>query len=134
MPHQHPVALRVQEVALEEGRDLEVLRLRKRREAAERGGQRLNEPLRGIRARGAGDEIGAEEAQAARGVREADPVAVEGVVGRKEVAPVELAEKRARARGIGRQPAVQPPEEQRPQARLGSRAQKRRTLSSRKMS
>ena len=33
--HQHPVALRVQEVALEEGRDLDVLRLRKRREACE---------------------------------------------------------------------------------------------------
>ena len=62
-------------------------------------------------------------------------MAVERVVGVLEPAPVEAGEERARALEVLPEELVQPREEQRAElASPGSRAQKRRTLFSRKMS
>ena len=96
--HQHPVALRVQQVALEEGLDLDVLRLAERAEALEPLGQPRDQ-ARGRVVGGAGalDEPGVEHAERARGVREADAVAVERVVRLGQAAPVEARDEGARA-------------------------------------
>ena len=96
--HQHPVALRVQQVALEEGLDLDVLRLAERAEALEPVGQPRDQ-ARGRVVGGAGalDDAGVEHAERARGVREADAVAVERVVRVGQPAPVEARDEGARA-------------------------------------
>ena len=120
VPHEHPVALRVQEVRVEEGHDLEVLRLAERRELAEV----VREPGLDARAavafeRGLLEHPLVEQAERAAGVGEAKPVAVQRVVDVLEPALVEAGEERARALQVLPEELVQPREEQRPDLGVG---------------
>ena len=106
------------------------------REAVEVGRKRDEEALSGSDCAAASrDDFGIEEPKAASGALEAQAVAVERVV---DVSSSHARRTRPRsapdlARSVGEAP-VQPREEERAKAGGGSRAQKRRTLSSRKMS
>ena len=136
--HQHPVALRVQQVALEEGRDLQVLRARRaatsRRSdpaAAPRGGRGVEVAARGR----ALTRPASSRPRQRRGVREAQAVAVERVVGVRQAARVEAAQEAPARVEVVAEEAVQPREQQRPHARLAGRAPRNAArLSSRKMS
>ena len=94
--------------------------MRQRREALEGGRERRAQPV-GQLALGLGltEQLRVEHPQRAGRVLEAEPVAVERIVGREQVLRVEAGEEGAGARGVGREPAVQPAEEQR--AQLGRR-------------
>ena len=82
MAHQHPVALGVEEVALEERHDLEVLGLRQRRERVEALRQPADEPLGRIRTGGRVPQLGPQQPQRPGRIGEAEAVAVERVVDR----------------------------------------------------
>ena len=122
--HQHPVALRVQEVALEEGGDLEVLRPAERRHLAEPGRAGAPPGVRpGRRAPAAWARTSpSSSAEQPRGVREAEAMAVERVVGLGQALAVEGDQKGARALQVLADERVQTGEEQRAQARTRARA------------
>ncbi len=118
--HQHPVALRVEQIALQEGRDLEVLRPPERRHLPEPRRQARLQPLGGIAAlRRRARRRPVEQPSSRERVREADAVAVERVVGLGQPLAVEADEECAGALEVLADECVQPGEEKR--AELGLR-------------
>src|SRR5205823_13157928 len=63
------------------------------------------------------EELPIEQAQATARVREAKPVAVERIVVRQQVPPVEAGQEPVGTCGVGSQKAVQPLKEERPEPR-----------------
>ena len=119
--HQHPVALRVEQVALEERGDLQVLGLPERGHLAEPGGQARFQPLGRVAplCRPAASTSSCEEREQPRRVGEAQPVAVERVVRVGEALAVEADEEGARALQVLADEGVQAGKEQRAQLRVG---------------
>ena len=85
----------------------------------ERGAESVRELALGL---GLAEQFRVEHPQRAGGVLEAEPVAVERIVGREQVLRVEAGQERAGARGVGREPAVEPAEEQRAELWMTGRA------------
>src|SRR5688572_28358620 len=109
----------MEQVALEEGGDLEVLRPAERRHLAEPLRQARFEALGGIPfRRRPRDDVRVEEPEQARRVRKAQAVAVERVVRLGQALAVEADEKRARTLEILPDEGVQPGEQERAQRRL----------------
>src|SRR4029079_15096987 len=90
-------ALRVQEIALHEGRDLEVLRLAQRRHLGEMRRQPLEHALGRLRfACRPRQELWVQQLEAARRVRKTKTGAVKGIVDGEQAAAVEGGQKAAR--------------------------------------
>ena len=120
MAHQHPVALRVEQVAVQEGGDLQVLSAAERRHLHEPRRQARLEAFGRVAPRGRRrQDVALEEPEQPRGVREAEPVAVEGVVDVGEALAVEADEERAGALEVLADERVQPREQQRAELGLG---------------
>src|SRR5690349_16500859 len=106
----------MQEVPLQKADDLDVLRAAESgelaealRQAADQPGKRVVDRLR------LGSHVLAQDPDAARGIAEADAVAVERIVEIGETAPVEAGEEGARPLDVAREKLVQPREQQWPQ-------------------
>ena len=125
----------MEQVPLEEGGDLEVLHLPKRRHLPEPRGQARLQALGGVAALSSpGEHVAVEEREEPRRIGEAKAVAVERVAGIGQALAVEADEEGAGALQVLADEGVQPREEKRAQLDSGSRAQKWRTAFSRKRS